>query len=77
MTSYQEALAKEQYDDHHPRGATNGNNAPVPGPHDSTLDLVAKRRDPEASASKERLVSMQESVKTLLENLGEDPRREV
>jgi len=56
----------DDIDDHHPRG----------NKRDSSLDLVEKKREPAASTCAERLKSMQESVKNILQNLGENPERE-
>jgi len=44
--------------------------------HDKVLDLIAKKRDPSESNCAKRLQNMQDSVKVMLENLGEDPNRE-
>lgn len=68
MTSIAEAIAKEQYDQEHPHTAVK---------HDTALDLVEKKtREPGAATQAERLASMQESVKNILKNIGEDTDRE-
>ncbi len=40
------------------------------------MDLIDKKREPNAEGTKERLESMKGSIKNILKNLGEDPDRE-
>jgi len=75
MTSYQDALAQDQYFDHHPPIHHLGHGETGNG-HDATLAMVDKKREPNAITCEERLKSMQESVRTIIGAIGEDPARE-
>lgn len=78
MSTLEKALEKEAYDLEHPSPRNHPNNAhPSTATHDKVLDLVDhKTRERNAAKSQERIESMRDSVKNILQNLGEDTERE-